>query len=353
MGFVRHVCMTILFLLIIFVLSAPSSAMDLPFTSGDHRSNEEVGLIFHMWMSKHGKTYTNALGEKEQRFQNFKDNLRFIDQHNAKNLSYQLGLTRFADLTVQEYRNLFPGSPKPKQRNLRISRRYVPLAGDQLPDSVDWRNEGAVSAIKDQGTCNSCWAFSTVAAVEGLNKIVTGELISLSEQELVDCNLVNNGCYGSGTMDKAFQFLINNNGLDSETDYPYQGSQGSCNRKESNKIITIDSYEDVPANDEISLQKAVAHQPVSVGIDKKSQEFMLYRSGIYNGPCGTDLDHALVIVGYGSENGQDYWIVRNSWGTTWGDAGYAKMARNFEYPSGLCGIAMLASYPVKNSASNA
>ncbi|CAE6180743.1 unnamed protein product [Arabidopsis arenosa] len=303
--------------------------MDLPVTSGgDHRSNEEVGFIFHMWMSKHGKTYTNALGEKEQRFQNFKDNLRFIDHHNAKNLSYQLGLTRFADLTVQEYRNLFPGSPKPKQRNLRISRRYVPLAGDQLPESVDWRNEGAVSAIKDQGTC--------MAAVEGINKIMTGELISLSEQELVDCNLVNNGCYGSGTMDKAFQFLINNNGLDSETDYPYQGLQGSCNRKESNKIITIDSYEDVPANDEISLQKAVAHQP-----------------GIYNGPCGTDLDHALVIVGYGSENGQDYWIVRNSWGTTWGDAGYAKMARNFEYPSGLCGIAMLASYPVKNSASNA
>ncbi|XP_010448692.1 PREDICTED: probable cysteine protease RDL6 [Camelina sativa] len=354
MGIVRLVCMIIFSLLISFLLS-PSSAMDLPVTTSGipRRSNEEVGFIFQTWMSKHGKTYTNALGDRERRFQNFKDNLRFIDQHNAKNLSYRLGLTQFADLTVQEYQDLFPGRPIQKQRPLRISRRYVPLAGDQLPESVDWRQQGAVSEIKDQGNCNSCWAFSAVAAVEGINKIVTGELISLSEQELVDCNVDNHGCNGGGLMDKAFQFLINNNGLDSELDYPYQAVQGYCSRKQStsNKIITINSYEDVPANDEISLQKAVAHQPVSVGVDKKSQEFMLYKSGIFTGPCGTDLDHAVVIVGYGSENGQDYWIVRNSWGTVWGEAGYAKIARNFVNPTGLCGIAMVASYPIKSPTS--
>ncbi|VVB11940.1 unnamed protein product [Arabis nemorensis] len=303
-------------------------------------------------MSKQGKVYTNGLRAKEQRFQIFKDNLHFIDQHNAKNLGYKLGLTRFADLTVQEYRDLFSLGPKPKQRDLKISRRYVPLAGDELPDSVDWRNEGAVSEIKDQGICNSCWAFSSVAAVEGISKIVTGELISLSEQELVDCNTENNGCYGGGLMDKAFNFLINNNGLDSQMDYPYNGVQGYCNDIENNRV-TIDVYEDVPPNDEISLQNAVAHQPVSVAVDKSSQEFMLYQSGIFNGPCGTDLDHAVVIVGYGSENGQDYWIVRNSWGTNWGEAGYAKIARNYQSPTGLCGIAMVASYPTKNKASYA
>ncbi|ESQ54998.1 hypothetical protein EUTSA_v10027165mg [Eutrema salsugineum] len=347
----RSACMTILIYLLILFLLSPSLAMDLPVVSdGGNRSDVEVGFIYKTWMSNHGKRYVNSLGEKENRFQIFKENLRFIDQHNAKNLSYQLGVTRFADLTVQEYQELFSQTLKPRQRDLRISRRYVPLDVDLLPESVDWRNEGAVSEIKDQGTCNSCWAFSSVASVEGINKIVTGELVTLSEQELVDCNTENNGCYGNGWMDVAFQYLINNNGLDSQMNYPYNAVQGYCNHQKNNstKIVTIDGYEDVPANDEASLKKAVAHQPVSVGFDKKSQEFMLYKSGIYNGPCGTALDHALVIVGYGSENGHDYWIVRNSWGTRWGDAGYAKVARNFENPTGICGIAMVASYPTKN-----
>ncbi|KFK22654.1 hypothetical protein AALP_AAs45238U000100 [Arabis alpina] len=238
--------------------------MDLPDVSdGGSRSHAEVGFIFQTWMSKQGKIYTNGLGEKEERFQIFKDNLHFIDQHNAKNLGYKL-----------------------------------------------------------------------VAAVEGINKIVTGELISLSEQQLVDCNMENYGCAGGGFMDKAFNFLINSNiGLDSQIDYPYNGVQGYCNSIKT-KSVTIDGYEDVPPNDEISLQKAVAHQPVSVGVDKSSQEFMLYQSGIFNGPCGTNLDHALVIVGYGNENGQDYWIVRNSWGTKWGEAGYAKIARNHQISTG-------------------
>ncbi|CAA7036864.1 unnamed protein product [Microthlaspi erraticum] len=327
--------MTILFLLIIFFLS-PSSAVDLPVASDSgSRSNAEVGFIFQTWLSNHGKSYVDALGEKQRRFQIFKDNLRFIDQHNAKNHSYQLGLTRFADLTVQEYQGLLSGRPdhEPIQRARRVSHRYVSLAGDQLPESVDWRKQGAESEIRDQGNCNSCWAFSSVAAVEGINKIVTGQLISLSEQELVDCNADNYGCEGRGFMDKAFKFLINNNGLDSQIDYPYTGVQGNCNRKKdkSHKIVTINGYEDVPANDELSLKKAVAHQP-----------------GIFTGPCGTQLDHAVVIVGYGSENGQDYWIVRNSWGTKWGDAGYAKMARNFKDPAGICGITIFASYPIKN-----
>ncbi|CAA7037456.1 unnamed protein product [Microthlaspi erraticum] len=343
--------MTVLFLLLIFVLS-PSSANDLPLDSdGGRRSNEEIGFLFKTWMSKHGKIYTNALGEKEQRFQNFKENLRFIDQHNAKNLTYKLGLTRFADLTLQEYRDLFSQRPMVRQRAPRTSRRYVPLAGNELPESVDWRNYGAVTEIKDQGECSCCWAFSAVASIESLNKIVTGELVRLSEQELVDCNTDNYGCEGRGFMDKAFQFVINNNGLTPQNDYPYTGYPGFCSRNMNslNKPVTIDNYVDLPQNDEASLQQAVAHLPVSVGIDKKSQEFQLYKSGIFTGPCGTALDHAVLIIGYGSENGQDYWIVKNSWGTSWGDAGFAKMARNIADPAGICGITMVASYPVKHS----
>lgn len=156
MGFVRSACMTIFFLLIIFILS-PSSAVDLPVVSDNgSRSNAEVGFIFQTWLSDHGKSYVDALGEKQRRFQIFKDNLRFIDQHNAKNLRYQLGLTRFADLTVQEYQGLLSGRPdhEPIQRARRVSHRYVSLVGDQLPQSVDWRKQGAVSEIRDQGNCS-------------------------------------------------------------------------------------------------------------------------------------------------------------------------------------------------------
>ncbi|CAN7071398.1 unnamed protein product [Brassica oleracea var. botrytis] len=335
MGFARAACMTILFLLIIFFLS-PSSAVDIPVVShSGRRSNVEVGFIFQTWLSTHGKSYVNALEERQRRFEIFKDNLRFVDQHNAKNLSYQLGLTRFADLTVEEYRDLSSGrhDNEPIQRARRVSHRYVSLPRDQLPESVDWRKEGAVTAVKDQGSCSNCWAFSSVAAVEGINKIVTGELISLSEQQLVDCNTGNYGCDGRGYMDISFKFLINNNiGLVSQIDYPYKAVQGNCNHNEksANKVVKIDGYEDLPVNDEMSLKKAVAHQP-----------------GVYNGPCGTQLDHAVVIVGYGSENGQDYWIVKNSWGTIWGEAGFGKMARNIQDPAGICGITLVASYPIK------
>lgn len=160
-GFARSACMTILFLLIIFFLS-PSSAVNIPVVSDSgRRSSVEVGFIFQTWLSTHGKSYVNALGEKQRRFEIFTDNLRFVDQHNAKNLSYQLGLTRFADLTVKEYQDLLSGGldHEPIQRARRVSHRYASLPGDQLPESVDWRKEGAVTAVKDQGSCSKCFLF--------------------------------------------------------------------------------------------------------------------------------------------------------------------------------------------------
>lgn len=311
--------------------------------------------MYNWWLSKHGKTY-NKLGEREERFEIFKDNLRFIDEHNSKNRSYKVGLTRFADLTNEEYRAMFLGTKSdPKRRVIKAknpSRRYAFKATDELPDSVDWRKEGAVNPIKDQGSCGSCWAFSTIAAVEGINKIVTGELISLSEQELVDCDRTYDaGCNG-GLMDNAFQFILKNGGIDTEQDYPYLAVDGTCDPvKVNNKAVTIDGFEDVIPFDEKALQKAVANQPVSVAIEASGMPLQFYQSGVFSGECGSALDHGVAIVGYGTdETGMDYWIVRNSWGRDWGENGYIRIQRNvIDTYTGKCGIAMQSSYPIKNT----
>ncbi|KAL6207879.1 hypothetical protein ACLB2K_018832 [Fragaria x ananassa] len=345
--------------ILLLAMFAVSSAADMSIiaydnnhasSSGSWRSDDEVMSLYERWLAEHGKAY-NGLGEKEKRFQIFKDNLRFIDEHNALNLSYKLGLNRFADLSNDEYRSTFLGT-KPRAMN-RLSKtksdRYAPLVGDQLPDAVDWRKEGAVTAVKDQGQCGSCWAFSTICAVEGINKIVTGDLVSLSEQELVDCDKTyNEGCNG-GLMDYAFEFIINNGGIDSEDDYPYKGYDSTCDTYRKNaRVVSIDSYEDVPTYDEKALKKAVANQPIAVAIEGGGREFQLYSSGVFTGRCGTALDHGVAVVGYGTEYGIDYWIVRNSWGASWGESGYIRMERNLgNSATGKCGIAMEPSYPVK------
>ncbi|CAN7009941.1 unnamed protein product [Brassica oleracea var. botrytis] len=233
-----------------------------------------------------------------------------------------------------------------KRTITRTSLRYEARVGDALPESVDWRKEGAVTEVKDQGSCGSCWGFSAIGAVEGVNKIVTGDLISLSEQELVDCDIpYNEGCNG-GLMDYAFKFIINNGGVDTEEDYPYKGVDGRCDQ--TRVIVTIDSYEDVHANSEESLKKALSHQPISVAIEAGGRAFQLYDSGIFDGICGTNLDHGVLAVGYGTENGKDYWIVKNSWGSSWGESGYIWMERNIATSAGKCGIAVEPSYPIKN-----
>ncbi|KAF3949856.1 hypothetical protein CMV_024319 [Castanea mollissima] len=219
-----------------------------------------------------------------------------------------------------------------------------------LPKSVDWRKKGAVTPVKNQGSCGSCWAFSTVAAVEGINQIVTGNLTSLSEQQLIDCDRTfDNGCNG-GLMDYAFQFIVSNGGLHKEEDYPYLMEEGSCEEQtEEMEVVKISGYQDVPQNDEESLLKALAHQPLSVAIEASGQDFQFYSGGIFNGHCGTELDHGVTAVGYGSLKGSDYIIVKNSWGPKWGEKGYIRMKRNTGKPEGLCGINKMASYPTKKN----
>ncbi|KAK6130863.1 hypothetical protein DH2020_035381 [Rehmannia glutinosa] len=326
----------LLFSLFLSLFIATSWASDMSIISYDRknnlagpglRSDDEVLSMYESWMVKHGKSY-NALGEKEKRFQIFKDNLRYIDEQNAvADRSYKLGLNRFADLTNEEYRKTYLGVRPDGKRRLTGAKsdRYEPILGDSLPDSIDWREKGAVVAVKDQGSCGSCWAFSTIAAVEGINQIATGSLISLSEQELVDCDTsYNEGCNG-GLMDYAFQFIIKNGGIDSEEDYPYKGRDGRC-----------DQYR-TPSYNEKALQKAVALVNPLV---------LLLKPGIFTGKCG-ELDHGVAAVGYGTEDGKDYWIVRNSWGASWGEKGYIRMQRNVETKTGLCGIAVEPSYPIK------
>ncbi|XP_047317546.1 cysteine proteinase COT44-like [Impatiens glandulifera] len=350
---------TIILLLFSATLSLMMADMSIIENDNNHpsksRTDEEIMHIYKKWMIEHGKVY-NGIEESEKRFKIFKDNLVFIDAHNSENRTYKVGLNVFADLTNEEYRSYYLGMKYDAHRQFVqskvASQRYAVSSDEILPESVDWRTEGAVSTIRNQGKCASCWAFSAIAAVEGINMIMTGELIDLSEQELIDCDrTINRGCAG-GVMNYAFRFITRNGGIDTQEDYPYLEADGKCNATKVNtKVVSIDGYETVPSNNENDLKKAVAYQPISVGIEAYGWAFKLYVSGIFTGRCGTSLDHAVVVVGYGSENGVDYWIVRNSWGSNWGESGYVRIKRNNVaggIGAGKCGIAMIPSYPIIN-----
>ncbi|KAJ3687508.1 hypothetical protein LUZ61_016672 [Rhynchospora tenuis] len=218
----------------------------------------------------------------------------------------------------------------------------------KVPPSVDWRMKGAVATVKNQGQCGSCWSFSTIAAVESINYIKTNELIVLSEQQLVDSDRLQNHGYNGGLMDNAFEYIKKNGGVTTEIAYPYTAHEGICHT--SNPVVTIDGHENVPCNNEKALLNAVANQPVSVAIEASGRPFQFYSTGVFTGPCGADLDHGVAVVGFGfTEDGTKFWTVRNSWGSDWGEGGYIRMKRDIKAKTGLCGIAMEASYPIKDS----
>ncbi|KAM7517390.1 hypothetical protein LguiA_006973 [Lonicera macranthoides] len=306
--------------------------------------------LFESWLSKHGKSYKN-IEEKLHRFEVFKDNLKHIDERNKLISNYWLGLNEFADLTHEEFKNMYLGLGTTVE--LPSTRRESPEEFTyrdvvDLPMSVDWRKKGAVTHVKNQGACGSCWAFSTVAAVEGINQIVTGNLTTMSEQELIDCDTTyNHGCNG-GLMDYAFSYIMSNGGLHKEEDYPYIMDEGTCDeKKEASEVVTISGYHDVPQNSEESLLKALANQPLSVAIEATGRDFQFYSGGVFDGHCGSELDHGVAAVGYGTAKGMDYIIVKNSWGSKWGEKGYIRMKRKTGKPQGICGIYKMASYPTK------
>lgn len=319
-------------------------------------TEERLWDLYERWRSHH--TVSNSLEEKHRRFNVFKHNVHHVHNFNKEDKPYKLKLNKFADMTTHEFQSVYAGSKIKHHRMLRGS----PLANGSfmyekvtdVPPSVDWRKKGAVTAVKNQGHCGSCWAFSTVVGVEAINQIRTKKLVSLSEQELVDCdNAENNGCNG-GLMEAALEFIKQKGGLTSEENYPYKAEGGTCAATKTNyPVVSIDGHENVPANDEDALLKAVANQPISVGIDAGGSHFQFYSEGVFTGDCSTELNHGVAIVGYGTTlDGTKYWIVRNSWGPEWGEKGYIRMLRDSPAKEGHCGIAMMASYPVKSSSIN-
>ncbi|KAH7689393.1 xylem cysteine proteinase protein [Dioscorea alata] len=331
-------------------LALPRDFSILGYSEDDLKTEDRSIDLFESWLAKHGKSYA-SFEEKWNRFEVFLDNLKHINERNKQISSYFLGLNEFADMTHEEFKAKYLGlnrSQFPSRTRDANTPSFKYENAVNLPKSMDWRKKGAVTSVKNQGACGSCWAFSTVAAVEGINQIVTGNLTSLSEQELIDCDTeFNSGCNG-GLMDYAFSYIASKGGLHTEDDYPYIMEEGTCDEKRGElEVVTIEGYEDVPQNNEQSLIKALAHQPVSVAIEASGRDFQFYSGGVYAGHCGSELDHGVAAVGYGTSKGQDYIIVKNSWGPKWGEKGYIRMKRNTGKPEGLCGINKMASYPTK------
>ncbi|XP_073342203.1 cathepsin S-like [Pagrus major] len=307
-------------------------------------------LDFHwdLWKKNHQKSYRDEVEEASRR-ELWEQNLMLITKHNLEASmglhTYELSMNHMGDLTpeeiLQSYATLIPSTG--------IQRAPSPFAGTSgaaAPDTVDWREKGYVTKVKMQGACGSCWAFSAAGALEGQLFKKTGKLVDLSPQNLVDCSTKygNHGCHG-GNMAYAFQYVIDNQGIDSDTSYPYTGQESQCRYNPSYRAANCSQYSSLPEGDEGALKQAVATiGPISVGIDATRPRFAFYRSGVYNDPsCSKKVNHAVLVVGYGTLNGEDYWLVKNSWGTSFGDEGYIRMSRNND---DQCGITQDASYPI-------
>jgi len=297
---------------------------------------------FKSFARKYNKSYSHE--EVQVRFSNFKNNLDLIESHNAKNLSFTLGMNKFGDLSLAEFKQYYLGLNAPVV-GTPSTVHYFDTVG--IPDSVDWTTKGAVTPIKNQGQCGSCWAFSSTGALEGLHKIKKGTLLSFSEQQLVDCSgsYGNNGCDG-GLMDDAFRY-VEAKGIEEEGAYPYKAVDETCHYREADVKFKNSGHHDVATRHEPQLTAAIASQPISVAIEADSSAFQLYKSGIFNDPgCGSKLDHGVLAVGYGSVGSNHFYKVKNSWGADWGEQGYIRMHRNtVDGTDGMCGIALMPSYP--------
>lgn len=297
---------------------------------------------FMRFVTKFGKSY-GTKEEFEFRSQQFKINLAKVTMNNARNdVTYRLGLNKFADMTPEEFQKRLGFKKLSNNKNVQFL--DVPNA-----DSVNWVTAGKVNPVKDQGQCGSCWAFSAVGSIESHYAIEHGKLLSLSEQQLVDCTVTpdgNQGCNG-GDMDLAFQY-VEKSPLESESQYPYEAVDDTCRYSAKQGLVTVESYVDVAPNNPDQLKAAIAKGPVSVAIEADQFVFQFYDGGVLNDEgCGTELDHGVVAVGYGVENGQEYFLVRNSWGASWGENGYIKIANDGKQGSpGICGIASQPTYPI-------
>ncbi|XP_044513497.1 procathepsin L-like [Gracilinanus agilis] len=302
------------------------------------------------WKAKHKKTY--KVNEDGRRRATWEENLKIIEKHNlgysCGKHSFQLAMNKFGDMTTEEFKQVMNSfNSFGSQRRINGSLFHESLFA-QIPESIDWREKGYVTPVKKQGQCDSCWAFSATGSIEGQWFRKTGKLVSLSEQNLVDCSSSegNDGCCG-GFIDKAFQYVKENGGIDTEECYPYVGENNECKYQPECSGASVTGFVDIPSEQERALMEVVATMgPVSVAIDGGNPTFQFYNSGVYFEPqcSSSELHHAVLVVGYGSEgiDGKKYWIVKNSWGEEWGDKGYILMTKD---ENNHCGIATAASYP--------
>ncbi|XP_044464099.1 thiol protease aleurain-like [Mangifera indica] len=300
-------------------------------------------LSFARFAHRYEKKY-ETIKEMKLRFQIFSENLDLIRSTNRKGLSYKLGVNEFTDWTWEEFRRHRLGVPQNCSATLKGNHK---LNDDVLPETKDWREAGIVSPVKDQGHCGSCWTFSTTGALEAAYHQAHGKQISLSEQQLVDCaQAFNNfGCSG-GLPSQAFEYIKYNGGLDTESAYPYTGKDGECKFSSENVGVQVVDCVNITLEAEDELKHAVASvRPVSVAFEVVNG-FQSYESGVYSSnTCGStpmDVNHAVLAIGYGVEDGVPFWLIKNSWGQSWGDNGYFKM----ELGKNMCGVATCASYPV-------
>jgi len=372
------------------------SGVESPFKVGHEEGVDSYFVQFEEWIEKMEKEYEH-LEEKMHRYTIFRDNMIYAEQANMKaaheGRSMRLGATPFADMTVEEFSGQLLGyvpdqdrlkakqqAAQPEAEKLSLGSFYestkdyvlglvgmsdssssaeaasVDINDKILPKSWDWRDHKAVTSVKNQGQCGSCWAFSAVGAVEGIWAISTGKLISLSEEEIVQCNFKDDYGCGGGEMQNAFKW-IEENGIDKYAAYNYtsgDGITGTCaDNKISEHVASIGGFKDVGVNDSHAMKMAVASQPVSIAIDAANSDFMLYTGGVLSsGTCGTSLDHGVLVVGYGTDKKtkEEYWIVKNSWSASWGEDGYVRMKKqNGHSTVGECGMYMDASYPTPAS----
>jgi len=304
-------------------------------------TEEEYESSFKNYIIEFGKTYDPK--DVPMRYQNFKENYEMIRNWKQEENTFSVGLTSFTDMSFSEFKSKMLMAP---QQCSATHGNYRPTSNDN-PTSIDWRDKGVVTPVKDQGNCGSCWTFSTTGCLEAHHAIQTGTLVSLSEQQLIDCagKFKNHGCNG-GLPSQAFEYIRYNKGLDTESSYPYRGYDSSCKFKPASIGATVTDVVNITALAENDLVDAVANKgPVSICFDVVS-DFMHYTSGVYSSKrCGTgqkDVNHAVLAVGYNqTTSGTPYWIVKNSWGKRWGNEGYFWIARG----NNACG-AQCAAYPV-------